>query len=459
MTQTLHTPESSIEVEAYPKPAVGWYATIVLAFLYWMSLLDRFILSLLIEPIKADLGLTDVQFGLLQGIGFLLSFTFFGFIFGALADRKDRRRLIYFGVTLWSLASAACGLAHNFWHMFIARLGLGAGESSLNPSATSMLSDLFPPHRLTSAMAVYSIGATIGGGTALMLGGAIIVWVASFGEVVVPVLGPLATWQIVFFMVGLSTIPLAFLVFTFPEPKRRGQAGIVNERRGWWSAYSGLFGFIKQHPRFFFTHYVGFTVASTVVTGCIGWYPVHMMRAYQWGEGQVGLYLGMTIMLMGIVGKLATGWTVDTLYRRGRHDAQLRWMVICLLIAAPVGVIATTHGNAWVFLAMIGVFVALLTGLAACAMTSLNLVTPNELRGSGIALYSTVAGLLGGSTGTVLIPMASTVLYDGDGAIGKGMATLIGVACPLAALCLYFGMRPMREAMAASLARAAERGR
>src|SRR5690625_38351 len=159
--------------DAFPPPAVGWYATIILGFLYWMSLLDRFIISLLIDPIKADLGLTDVQFGLLQGIAFVVSFTLFGFIFGALADWKDRRKLIFIGVMVWSLASAACGLAQNFWHMLVARFGLGAGEASLNPCATSMIADLFPRDRLTSAISVYSIGATISGRTAWIRRGAI----------------------------------------------------------------------------------------------------------------------------------------------------------------------------------------------------------------------------------------------------------------------------------------------
>lgn len=436
--------------DAYPPPAVGWYATIILGFLYWMSLLDRFIISLLIDPIKADLGLTDVQFGLLQGIAFVVSFTLFGFIFGALADWKDRRKLIFIGVMVWSLASAACGLAQNFWHMLVARFGLGAGEASLNPCATSMIADLFPRDRLTSAMAVYSIGATIGSGTALILGGAIIAWVSSWGEVVVPILGPLATWQMVFFIVGLSTIPLTFIVFTFPEPIRRGRglAPVEDHRRSWRSAYVNLYRFVKIHPRFFFAHYSGFTLAAAVVSGCVAWYPVHMMRTFGWSEGSVGWSLGMALLIAGVIGKLATGLGVDKMYRLGYRDAQLRWYGIAMLIAAPAGVVATTSGNPWVFLVMIGVFVGLITAMHACAMSSLNLVTPNELRGTGVAVYSTIGGLIGGSSGAVLIPMAAQAFFDGPEAIGQGMAVLIGVACPLTALALFSGMGAMRKAMA-----------
>lgn len=437
-------------VAPYPPPATAWYATGVLAFLFWMSMLDRFIISLLVEPIKADLGLTDVQFGVLQGVAFVASFTLFGFVFGALADRSDRRRLIFIGVVVWSLASAACGLAANFWHLLIARLGLGAGEASLNPCATSMIADLFPRDKLTSAMAVYTVGAAIGSGTALVIGGAVIHWVSGLGDIVLPVIGHVKTWQMVFFIIGLSSLPFVFLVFTFPDPVRRNRSKALQESGSWRTAYSDLARFVKTHPRFFFAHYVGFTVCTIVVSGCLSWYPVHMIRVYGWSEGRVGLFLGVTMMAAGIVGKLACGWVVDGMYRRGYRDAQLRWYATCMLIAAPLGIIATTSGNAWVFLTMIGFFVVLNTSLMASAMASLSLVTPNELRGAGVAVFSTVAGLLGGSAGAILVPLVSQSLYSGSGAysIGYGMATVIGVVCPLGALILASGLKAMRTAMA-----------
>lgn len=89
----------------------------MLAVLYWLSVLDRYIISLLVDPIKKDLGITDVQFGLLQGLAFIGSFTLFGLIFGALADRVNRRKLMYVGLTIWSIATAFCGVAQNFWHL------------------------------------------------------------------------------------------------------------------------------------------------------------------------------------------------------------------------------------------------------------------------------------------------------------------------------------------------------
>src|ERR1700755_1178280 len=114
----------------YPAPAVAWYATIVLAVMYWVSILDRFIISLLVDPIKRDLGITDVQFGMLSGLAFAVTFSLFGLILGTLADRLSRRWVIFAGVSVWSLATAACGLAQQFWHLLLARVGVGVGEAT-----------------------------------------------------------------------------------------------------------------------------------------------------------------------------------------------------------------------------------------------------------------------------------------------------------------------------------------
>jgi len=435
----------------YPPPAIGWYATGMLAFLYWLSLLDRYIISLLVDPIKADLGLTDVQFGMLHGIAFTVSFTIFGLIFGALADRMSRRWVICAGVAVWSLGTMMCGFAQNFWHLLLARVGVGAGEAALNPCATSMIADLFPRHKLTSAMAIYSIGATVGSGTALMVGGAIVHMVTSMGDVVLPFVGRIPPWQMVFFIVGVPGLLLAFTIFTVPEPTRRGPRLANQTDRAWYDSYLDLFRFIASRAKFFACHYIGFTLLAGLVTGLNAWYVAHMTRSFGWSAGRVGLILGATLMAAGVFGKLLCGYMVDAMYRRGYRDAQFRWMIGCVVIGTPLGLIGTTSGNPWVFIVCIGLFVTLLGGMTACAMAALNLITPNQLRGTGVAIYATVGALIGGSGGPYAVAAISQYVFHGDSTrstLGLGMAVLIVVCCPLAALVLWRGMRPMREAMA-----------
>ncbi len=437
--------------EPYPPAAVGWYATVVLAFLYWLSILDRFIISLVVDPIKRDLGITDVQFGFLHGGAFAVAFALFGLIAGVLADRFSRRWVIFAGVTIWSLATAACGLANSFWHMLLARVGVGAGEAVLNPCATSMITDLFPRERLTSALAVYAIGSTLGSGCAYLIGGIIVSMVAQSATYVLPVIGEVRSWQAVFFIVGIPGTLLALLLFTVPEPLRRGvQAATVRPSFSFASAfgsYASLFSFMRPRARFFFCHYAGFALASMIISGAGTWYPAHMGRNFGWSAGEIGLTLGLMLVIAGIVGKLICGFAVDALYRRGHRDAQIRWYAGSLLVALPFGLAATTSDNPWVFLIALGVFIALTAPLPACASAALNLVTPNELRGSGIALFAATGGLIGAATGPILIAMASDHIFGGDTSIGLGIATMMAVCCPLGALILACGFRSMREAV------------
>ena len=431
---------------------MAWYATVMLAFLYWLSILDRFIISLVVDPIKRDLGISDVQFGFLHGGAFAVAFALFGLIAGVLADRFNRRWVIFAGVTIWSLATAACGLANNFWHMLLARVGVGSGEAVLNPCATSMITDLFPRERLTSAMAVYAIGATLGSGCAYLIGGVIVSMVAQSATYVLPVIGEVRSWQAVFFLVGIPGSLLALLLFTVREPARRGVMADLAQQpftfASAFGAYGALLRFMGPRRRFFFCHYAGFGLASMIISGAGTWYPAHMGRNFGWGASQIGLSLGLMLVTAGVVGKLICGNAVDYLYRRGYRDAQIRWYGICLLLALPFGLVATTSANPWVFLIGLGTFIALTAPLPACASAALNLATPNELRGSGVALFAATGGLIGAATGPVLIAMASDCLFGGGASIGLGIATMMAICCPLGAIALFCGLGAMRDAVA-----------
>jgi MFS family permease len=434
----------------YPAPAVGWYATILLAFLYWLSILDRFIISLLVDPIKRDMGISDVQFGLLHGFAFAITYALFGLIAGSLADRASRRWIIFASVSVWSLATAACGMAQHFWQLLLARVGVGVGEAGLNPSATSMLTDLFPRDRLTSAMAVYTIGATVGSGTAYLLGGIIVSLVAQVHSYTLPLVGEIRSWQAVFFVLGIPGALLAFVIFTVPEPVRRNRRKALEQTpflRGVGRSYRELLGFMRSRLRFFLCHYAGFGIASAVISGAGAWYPAHMGRSFGWGAGQIGLTLGIAIVFAGVTGKLLCGHMVDAMYRRGFRDAQFRWYAACLVVATPIGIAAATSDNPWVFLGGIALFLMLLSPVSACYAAALNLVTPNELRGTGMAFFASTAGLIGMGSGPLLIAAASDYLYGGPADIGLGMATVFGIFCPIAAVLLALGFGAMREAM------------
>ena len=434
----------------YPSRALAWYATIILAVLAWLAILDRFIISLLVDPIKRDLGLTDTQFGVLHGGVFALTFAVFGLLAGVLADRFNRRWTIFASVGIWSLATAACGMAQNFWQMLLARIGVGAGEAGLNPCAVSILSDLFPRDRLTSAMAVYSIGTSLGSGCAYLFGGIIIGVVAQTPTLLLPIVGEIRSWQAVFFIVGIPGALFGLTIFTIPEPLRRGVAHLQRQGsllQNTFAGYSELLVFMRSHWKFFLYSYLGFAIASISVVGNTVWYPAHMGRTFGWSASRIGLVFGLTAMIAGLLSKLLCGVFVDLMYRRGYKDAQLRWYAGCLLVAAPLGIIGLTSASPIVFIAGIGLFTSLLASLPAVVSAGFSLVTPNELRGTSMAVFATVNAIIGSATGPILIAAVSDHFYGGGASIGLGMATVMGISCPLAALILSRAFPAMRDAV------------
>lgn len=206
-------------------PAYSWYALSVLVIIYVLNFVDRNIISILAEDIKADLGLRDDQIGFLYGTAFGVFYALFGIPLGKLADSWHRVRLMTAGLAIWSAFTALSGFAKNFATLSVARIGVGVGEATASPSAYSLISDWFPKKMRATALAIYSSGLYIGGGVSLLIGGAIVErWNAAY-----PVEAPLglAGWQAAFIIVGLPGLLLAGLVFTLREPLRGESEGIV----------------------------------------------------------------------------------------------------------------------------------------------------------------------------------------------------------------------------------------
>ncbi|MBM4269598.1 MAG: MFS transporter [Deltaproteobacteria bacterium] len=215
-------PDTATRPEEAPgAPSRGYasYLLGVLVLVYVFNFLDRQIVSILAERIKADIGATDAQMGFLYGTAFAVFFALFGIPLGRLADMWDRRKLIAIGLSFWSLMTAVSGFARTFSHLALARIGVGVGEASATPAAFSMLSDAFPPARRATALAIYSSGIYLGAGLGLGLGGLIVDrWDVAWAGTTPP-LG-LRGWQVAFMAVGLPGLLLAIWVATLREPAR-----------------------------------------------------------------------------------------------------------------------------------------------------------------------------------------------------------------------------------------------
>ncbi|MGH8211242.1 MAG: spinster family MFS transporter [Steroidobacteraceae bacterium] len=431
----------------YPSPRYAWYVVAVLTLLSVFSLLDSYILSLLVQPIRRDLDISDTQMSLLLGFSYAVFYGLFGVVLGRLADSWNRRNLIVVGCTLWSLVTAGCGLARTYAQLLLLRMGLGVGEATMTPAGYSLITDYFPKERLATAMSVFSMSIHIGQGLAYILGGLAIGLVASHGMTMLPIVGAIRPWQIIFFIIGLPGLLLALLMYTVKEPARR-DARVVKTAGKLTAAEATP----REVARYFFKnkgalicHMVGFgLIAATSYTV---WGPSIFMRNYGWSAAQTGVVYGLETSIVGILGVLAGGFSADWLAKRGYRDANMRVGLIATLAWFPTGVLfplMPTAGWAVVLLIPTYFFSGAPWGAAAAALQQL---MPNSMRGQATGVYRLLLYFISGGIGPTLIAVTTDYLFHDDHALKYSLVIVGSLAHLASAVLLWKGLKYFRDSL------------
>jgi MFS family permease len=422
----------------------AWYVVGVLMVCYTLSFVDRQILSLLVTPIKEDLGLNDTQIGLLQGLAFALFYTVLGLPAGWLADRYSRRSIIAVGVLLWSFMTTVCALARSFWSLFAARIGVGVGEATLGPSAFSLITDYFPRERLGTALSVYSMGIFIGSGLAFVVGGIIVSAVSAMPPVDVPLVGTLAAWRLTFLIVGIPGILVALLVFTVREPLRRG---VIVDANG--SAARLSPGEILAEVRRRWQSVLGISTATifqAMGNYAVGaWLPVYFERAHGWGRGEAGLPLGLLIVVFGCLGMYAGGHICDRWQQAGRFEAPLRVAIVGITGAGICVVLATTAPNAALAFAWMAPGYFFLGLPIGSIFASIQWIFPNQVRGQAGALLQLILNIGGLGLGPLLPGLLTDYVFQDERRIGEAVAITVGAASLVGALLFRLSYRSYRK--------------
>lgn len=428
----------------WPNSRAGWYMVGVLMVAYIFSFIDRTILSLLVGPIRADLQISDTQISLLHGFAFAIFYTLMGIPVATLADRSNRRNIIAIGVTFWSLATAACGLARSFWGLFAARVGVGVGEATISPAAYSMIADTFPEERLGRALGVYSVGAFIGIGLAFVIGGVVVSTVVSAQAMVFPLVGEVRPWQAVFFIVGLPGVLVALWVLTLREPLRRhsqrsmqqaaGFRPLLRHMRAFWPAYGA--------------HLLGFSLLALLFNALVAWIPTFLIRTFGVTAGDAGLWLGSILLVFSTAGLLTGSWLTDRLRARGHTDATMRIGLISGLFLLPFTLLATTVDSLALSLTLFAPLVFLSTFSWGAAAAAVQVITPSRMRATGSAIYLFFLNLVGIGMGPTAVALVTDYGFGDDAAIGWSLAIVSSLTAPLAALVLWGGLRSFRQAAA-----------
>jgi len=450
MSVTSDDQASQRGAESYPAPAYAWYVASVLTTAHVISFLDRQVLALLVEPIKSDLQISDTQMSLLLGLAFAIFYTFMAVPIGRLADRRSRRVIIATGITVWCMMTATCGLAKNYWQLFLARVGVGVGEATLTPSALSLLSDYFPRESRGRAVGFYNMGVSVGAGIAFILGGQVIGYVMNSPPLTLPVVGELYAWQSVFLVVGLPGLIIAVLMKTVREPQRLGKMRIQDSSGEATDEVSlrVALGFLATRWK----TYVGLAVTvsgSTILGyGFLSWLTAMYMRTWDWTVPQISLGLGVVLLIAGPIGVNGAGWIADRWFKQGRKDAHLKVMIYSAPLMLVSSALMPLMPTPELALLLFAPHILGAAGITAAGGAALMLVTPNQLRAQTVAIYYFIISLAGLTLGPTSVALFTDYVFRDEAALRYSLA-IVGLAAPLlSVVCALLTLRPYQRSMA-----------
>jgi len=423
----------------------AWYMVLLLMCVQVFSYIDRFLPSLLLAPIKADLGLTDFQLGLMLGPAFGLFYVFIGVPIGWLADRYNRRALLAAGITIWCTMTAAAGFARSYALLLVARFGVGLGEATVAPCSVSLISDYFDRERRPRAISLFMAGTFIGAGCAFLLGGPVVHWISQLTPWVIPGFGTMRSWQMVFLAVGLPGLLLALLMFTIREPRRTEQVQreLQADATGHASTRATL-DYMRKRWRAFATLFVG---SATMVTmgSLVFWNVALFHRTWGWEVREVGIVTGTLFLIGGTLGTVLGVRLSNRWIAQGRRDATLRALWVGLLLAVPGFALYPVMPSPSLAIAALLVAFIGQAATAAAGPVSLTYIAPGQVRSQALAIYYLVVGVFGQLLGPPPVGLM-TDLFGDPGKLRYAMMIEAGVVGVIGLVLVGLGMNRYRAA-------------
>jgi len=321
----------------------------------------------------------------------------------------------------------------------------------LVPGSNSILSDLFPPSRLALPLSVYAVGAKVGQSLSLLIGGALTSVIVPASVYALPLLGTLLKgWQLVFLIIGLPGFLLAFLIFVFPEPRRRFQVADATQSRG----YGYYISFMRQHRRLFIAHHLGYLLFLAVSVALTSWSPAFLQRVYGMSTAEVGVQLGAALLIGSLIGMPLHGMIVDRNYGRGKPNAHLRHMITMAILGTPLGVAAFVAPNPTLSIVLIGLFMCVISAYSSVPMVVLQLFVPGDMRGKAASTLLLINGIAGISLGPMAVAALTDFVFRDPTKVGWGIAICTAVFLPAAAIAFAVAAAPLRGVLREASARA-----
>ena len=420
----------------YPDRKYAWFVVFVLIPASLIAFIDRQVVAIVVGPMQEDLGVGDTEIGWLYGV-FALFYAVAALPIATLADKKSRKIIIAVGIALWSILTIACGLARNYWQVFFARMGVGIGEATLNPSTTSLIGDFFPRKDVPLALSIFQIGPIVGTGIAFIIGGMVLELVQQAEPLTLPLIGALKPWQQTFVYVGAPGILLAGLFLFIREPVRR----VSNEPEIARSGTAQLIHFYRTNASTLLWHHLGFV--SLILTGYafVFWSVTFFVRIHGVPAADASQIFGWIFVIFGPLGPLIVAYIAAELKRRGHHDANITAGMIGGIATIPcVLLIQIAPSATWAYILYAPALLAVNSpfGIAAGALP---VITPPHLRARVAAVYM-FAGAVGMMFGPPLAGAFNEYLFPGAEGVRYSMIIMTCCFGFLGVLFLWFARKP-----------------
>jgi len=415
-------------------PAYRRYVLALLTLGYTANYLDRQVLSILMQPIKLDLALSDTQLGFLSGITFAIFYATLGVPIALWADRVNRRNIIALSLTVFSSMTVLCGFASNFVQLALARIGVGVGEAGSSPPSYSIISDIYPPEQRGSAIGIYALGINFGVLIGFLVGG----WLSQWYD-----------WRIVFIVVGAPGLLIALLVrFTLREPVR-GLADGVKEATPI-PPIRQVFALLWRQRSFRHIS-LGCALSAFVGYGTLAWFPSYLSRSFQMSQGEIATYLALIIGIVGGAGTYLSGWIADRLSKGG----DLRWymwtVALIALTSFPFAVaqFLTTHDRLVFLLFLLPAFAGSAFMGPCFAMTQA--LVSLRMRAVASAMLLFILNLIGMGLGPQMVGILSDIYASrfglGDESLRYALLTIMSITL-WSCLHFYLASRTLRQDVA-----------
>lgn len=420
----------------YPTPTRRRRALLVLVLLGLLTSMDITLTALLIEPMKLELSLTDVQMGLLQGTVFGLAYGLSSLLMGWLIDRRNRTRLLVIGVVVWALAMVGSGLSSAFGPLVAWRIALGVVTALLVPACLSIISDLFPPDKRAVATSLFAGGQACGQAAGILLGGMLFDLI---GHSALP-LGNLSAWRILYVGAGVMCLAVAALVLLLREPVRQ-ERGLASDAGGGWRE-------LWSHRGFLGPLLGGMLFSVIAAQGASVWSAPLLMRNFGLTPGAFAGWLSAVTLSGLIIGALAGGQLAELGRRRGGRSGVLRPAAIAAFASAPLALFAVSPSIP-VFAGLLGLALVCTSMIPTVGVVALTLNLPNSVRGRGIAVSVLTTVLFGAATAPTAIALISKSL-GGETQLGLAIVIISAPAAIVSGICFLFAMRARPVGLPAS---------